>query len=134
MKRLLLQISSVRIKTHEIGYESMFENPGDESNPTQARGVPQDLYDPRYVWARGSNGESPVRESTAAVQEPQPKSPWQAAAKATQGLCPAETLSAVSGDWHSTFPDSNACFQNEHGEKVLVCRSNVMALDISGHF
>lgn len=97
-------------------------------------GSPRIDMTPGMCAAPGSNGESPVRESTAAVLEPQPKSPWHAAAKATQGLCPAETLSAVSGDWHSTFPDSNACFQNERGEKILACHSNVVALDISGHF
>lgn len=83
--------------------------------------------------APGSDGESPVRESTAAVQEPQPKNPLQAAARS----CP-RTLSCqspLSCESRLTFHiHSQQWMVPNRGEKILVFHSNVMALDISGNF
>lgn len=52
--------------------------------------------------------------------------------EAVQGLSP--TVSAVSRDWHSTFPHSNGWFQNEHDKRILAFHSHVMDLHISGRF
>lgn len=123
----------MKIRTHDIDYESSccyLKILVRKVTLPSIRRVPEDLLTPSMCAAPGSNGESPLRESTAVVQEPQPKSQLLLLPEAIQGLCPAEALSA---ELRLTFHTPSQQ-QNEHGEKILAFYSNVMVLDISSHF